>query len=193
MISPLSTPVPCVRDAGLECPNQQALIPWELWALLALATALAVICLIGWVLAARRARRAEQFVGGRRKIAQPAPPTVVPTTHPIPATQVSQPEQQPARQVIEELIALDDMTVSPAMSSQINRILRTAGAEKDSPEPGSPFDPNLHSAVSTIPGNGDGDGPYTIADVIRPGWRIGSTMIRPAEVSVQVGTAIPHE
>lgn len=183
------TQVPCFPGRGLECPNQQASIPWELWALLALATALAVIFLIGWLLTARRARRAKESLRTLHKTAQPASRGIA-TAPAIPSTQVPQPEQQPVRQVIDELITLDDMTVSPAMSSQINRILRTAGAEKDSPEPGSPFDPNLHSAVSTVPGNGDG--PDTIADVIRPGWRIGSTVIRPAEVSVQVGSAIPH-
>lgn len=183
-----STPVPCFPASNLRCPNQQDLpdqqvIPWELWVILAVSIALAIICLIGWIVAAQRARRAADGVDVRRDQG-PVDPAVT-------ATHQSQPGQQAARQVIDELIALDDLTVSSAMSSQVGRILRTVGAEKDSPEPGSPFDPNLHTAVHTVPGNGEG--PDTIVDVIRPGWRVGNTMIRPAEVSVLVQTAIRHE
>lgn len=47
---------------------------------------------------------------------------------------------------------------------------------------GSPFDPNVHEAVGTVPS--DSVEPGTVLREIRRGWRLGDELLRPAQVFV---------
>jgi molecular chaperone GrpE len=47
---------------------------------------------------------------------------------------------------------------------------------------GRPFDPNVHEAVATVPS--DGRAPGTVAREVRRGWRLGDSLLRPAQVVV---------
>jgi molecular chaperone GrpE len=48
---------------------------------------------------------------------------------------------------------------------------------------GQPFDPSIHEAVTMVPAaSGDQDG--VVVGVIRPGYRIGDQVLRPAAVAV---------
>jgi molecular chaperone GrpE len=51
--------------------------------------------------------------------------------------------------------------------------------------PGEPFDPRLHEAVAYEPRPGYEEG--QIATVVRPGYRLGERIIRPAQVTVARG------
>jgi molecular chaperone GrpE len=59
--------------------------------------------------------------------------------------------------------------------------LREAGAEPMQTV-GRPFDPNVHEAVATVPS--DGRAPGTVAREVRRGWRLGDSLLRPAQVVV---------
>jgi molecular chaperone GrpE len=57
---------------------------------------------------------------------------------------------------------------------------------------GQPFDPSLHEAISTVPSaSPDQDG--LIVGTIRPGYRIGDEVLRPAAVAVAQTTASTNE
>ncbi len=64
--------------------------------------------------------------------------------------------------------------------------LRDAGAEPIE-SVGRPFDPNVHEAVAMVPA--DGGRPGTVAREVRRGWRLGDTLLCPAQVVV----AAPRE
>jgi molecular chaperone GrpE len=49
---------------------------------------------------------------------------------------------------------------------------------------GQPFDPLWHEAADVIPHTQSGVPPQTIVEVLRPGYRIGSRLLRPARVLV---------
>ena len=49
---------------------------------------------------------------------------------------------------------------------------------------GQPFDPAWHEAVGTVPAHQVGKEPDTVAHVVRPGYRIGDRLLRPARVIV---------
>ena len=55
---------------------------------------------------------------------------------------------------------------------------------------GQPFDPSLHEAVDIVPGSAAS----TVVDVFQPGYRVGTTLLRPAIVRVgdPVGEAAPE-
>jgi molecular chaperone GrpE len=59
--------------------------------------------------------------------------------------------------------------------------LRNAGAEPIE-SVGRPFDPKVHEAVAMVPA--DGWQPGTVAREVRRGWRLGDTLLRPAQVVV---------
>lgn len=55
---------------------------------------------------------------------------------------------------------------------------------------GQPFDPALHDAVDIVPGSAA----TTVVDVYQPGYRLGSTLLRPAAVRVgDADTKPAHE
>jgi molecular chaperone GrpE len=47
-----------------------------------------------------------------------------------------------------------------------------------------PFDPNQHEAVQQQPADEPGDEPV-VAEVLRPGYRLGERVLRPAMVVVE--------
>ena len=59
------------------------------------------------------------------------------------------------------------------------------GAEQIEAE-GQAFDPTWHEAVATIGRNGTGMASGTVAQVLEPGYRVGSQLLRPAKVIVAV-------
>lgn len=65
-------------------------------------------------------------------------------------------------------------------------MLRLLGQEGAEPVPaeGEPFNPEWHEAVGTIPHQAAGVEPDRVAEVVRPGYRIGERLLRPAQVIV---------
>jgi molecular chaperone GrpE len=59
--------------------------------------------------------------------------------------------------------------------------LRAEGLERIEAE-GRPFDPNEHEALLQT---GDGDGDPVVVEVLRHGYRLRGTVIRPASVRVE--------
>jgi molecular chaperone GrpE len=57
------------------------------------------------------------------------------------------------------------------------------GARVIDPE-GEPFDPEWHEAVGTTTGYGTGVPPHTVVEVLRPGYRVGDRLLRPARVLI---------
>ncbi len=60
--------------------------------------------------------------------------------------------------------------------------LEARGVEQVPAEPGQPFDPQYHEAISHEPVDGHESG--HIIEVVRPGYRVGEVIIRPALVRV---------
>jgi molecular chaperone GrpE len=67
--------------------------------------------------------------------------------------------------------------------SELSAGLSRAGIESFSPE-GEPFDPALHEAVATDPQPPEGRPSGTVVEVYQPGYRLGTSIIRPARVVV---------
>jgi molecular chaperone GrpE len=62
---------------------------------------------------------------------------------------------------------------------ELMAVLERSGLERMDPL-GAPFDPNEHEAVM----QDDGDGEPHVGDVLRPGWKLKSRVLRPAMVKV---------
>jgi molecular chaperone GrpE len=79
----------------------------------------------------------------------------------------------------------DDLFVSGvrAVRAQLLELLNKEGLERIDPDPdaGDAFDPNVHEAVATVPGDGPGQ---TVSRVFRPGYAMHGRLIRPAMVEV---------
>lgn len=71
-----------------------------------------------------------------------------------------------------------------AIEEQMEAALARHGAERFG-DAGDPFDPRLHEAVS-VQARGD-VAPGSVAEVHRPGYRIGERVLRPAQVVVAQG------
>ncbi|WP_406631142.1 nucleotide exchange factor GrpE [Amycolatopsis sp. WGS_07] len=67
-----------------------------------------------------------------------------------------------------------------AVREQADAVMARLGFARRDDEPGVPFDPAVHEAVSTVPG---GD-PGTVVQVVRPGYGSGERQLRPAAVVV---------
>ena len=65
------------------------------------------------------------------------------------------------------------------------RLMDREGAEEIEAE-GQPFDPSWHEAVATIGRNGNNVAAGTVVQVIEPGYRLGSRLLRPSKVIVAV-------
>ena len=65
------------------------------------------------------------------------------------------------------------------------RLLQQEGVEPMEAK-GRRFDPNWHEAMATIPLRGQGVAPFTITQVVEPGYRLGERLLRPAKVVVAV-------
>lgn len=64
------------------------------------------------------------------------------------------------------------------------------GIQKLDPK-GEKFDPNVHQAISQVPGNGEPKD--HVVDVVAPGFTIGERVIRAAMVTVSTGTGTSNE
>jgi molecular chaperone GrpE len=67
--------------------------------------------------------------------------------------------------------------------SELSAALARVGIESFSPA-GEAFDPALHEAMASVPQPPDGADSGTVVEVYQPGYRLGSTVIRPARVVV---------
>jgi molecular chaperone GrpE len=67
--------------------------------------------------------------------------------------------------------------------SELSAALARVGIESFSPV-GEAFDPVLHEAMASVPQPPDGADSGTVVEVYQPGYRLGSTVIRPARVVV---------
>jgi molecular chaperone GrpE len=67
--------------------------------------------------------------------------------------------------------------------SELNAALARLGIESFSPA-GEAFDPSLHEAMASVEQPPDGCPSGTVVEVYQPGYRLGSSVIRPARVVV---------
>lgn len=67
--------------------------------------------------------------------------------------------------------------------AQLAGILRESGLEEVRPEPGTAFDPNIHTSIGTI-ATDDPKRYDTIADVVQSGYRLNGKLIRSPRVHV---------
>ncbi|MCO5062557.1 MAG: nucleotide exchange factor GrpE [Kiritimatiellae bacterium] len=71
------------------------------------------------------------------------------------------------------------------MRAELFRALERAGLNAVDTQPGQPFDPNLHEAVTTAP---SAEHPAdTVLQQTRRGYRLGPQLLRPAQVVVSSG------
>jgi molecular chaperone GrpE len=87
-------------------------------------------------------------------------------------------------QVPEDLQAHPWAEGMPLVARQLRLALARAGVERVGTS-GEEFDPRLHEAVAYEPREGYTEG--QIATVVRPGYRLGERVIRPAQVTVARG------
>ena len=90
---------------------------------------------------------------------------------------------------LERLMASDPATPLPTVREGLSAVdkklwkqLQDAGVERIDPA-GTPFDPALHEAVSTIP-SPDRSKDHLVSATFQPGYRFKGTMVRPARVQV---------
>jgi hypothetical protein len=158
------------------------LLPWILVGLL-----LAVVV----ALLVDRARRRPAVVASAAGQAQQAPAPRNPLPPPAPASPPA-PTGPPAPAglppaLIGDLLTLADLATTPAVASQVRRMLRSAGIEPIEPAVGTPLDLDGHEVVATAPAPDPGQH-ERVARLHRPGWRRGPEVIRPAAVELWVHT-----
>jgi len=78
----------------------------------------------------------------------------------------------------------DVVTGVHMVERKLQQELEVLGTERVAAE-GEMFDPNFHEAIGAIPASEDAD-PGTIAAVVQRGYRLGTTLLRPARVLVYV-------
>lgn len=83
--------------------------------------------------------------------------------------------------LVEGLLGVHDLAEgNVAVRSQIRQVLRRAGVEIITAEPGCPFDPAWQTVVDRQVGDDEQRG--TVSRIVRPGWRRAGTVLRPMEV-----------
>ncbi|HXV87418.1 MAG TPA: nucleotide exchange factor GrpE [Gemmatimonadales bacterium] len=82
----------------------------------------------------------------------------------------------------ERTAATDVLAGVELVERKLVRELESAGLERVG-QPGTPFDPNLHEAVTSLPAP-SGEQDHTVAQVFQAGYRFGGGLLRPARVSV---------
>lgn len=70
------------------------------------------------------------------------------------------------------------------LQSSVVRALESTGVEKIVPERGSPFDPQLHEALSSMPATDIPD--HSVAHLVEPGWKLHDHLLRAARVLVAI-------
>ncbi len=84
-------------------------------------------------------------------------------------------------ELVDGLLGVHDLAEgNVAVRSQIRQVLRRAGVEIITAEPGCPFDPAWQTVVDRD--TGDDGQPGTVSRIVRPGWRRAGTVLRPMEV-----------
>jgi molecular chaperone GrpE len=90
---------------------------------------------------------------------------------------------------LERLMASDPATPLPVVREGLSAVdrklwkeLQDAGVERIDPA-GTPFDPALHEAVSTVP-SPDRSRDHLVSATFQPGYRFKGTLVRPARVQV---------
>ncbi len=78
----------------------------------------------------------------------------------------------------------DVVTGVHMVERKLQQELEVLGTERVAAE-GEPFDPNFHEAIGALPVSEDAE-PGTIAAVVQRGYRLGTTLLRPARVLVYV-------
>lgn len=137
----------------------------------AVSIALALLCVVLLILLVAEHRRTARAAAAR------------PTSDP----QRLEPTRTPAPppDLVEDLIALADLAASPAVLAQVTRLLRRLGTEPIEAQEGAPFDPDRFAVTDTRPTDDD-ELDNRVARQVRPGWRTGPTLLRPADVTVWV-------
>lgn len=190
--SPTVAPVKQTGDGGLGSGvdgvlgTVMDLLPWILVALL-----LAVVV----ALLVDRARRRPALVASgapapRGPTPAPAPPSAPapPPRTQAPPQATAGPPQAPAGlppALVADLLTLADLATTPAVASQVRRMLRSAGIDPIEPAVGDPLDLDGHEVVTTAPAHDPGHH-ERVARVHRPGWRRGPEVLRPAAVELWV-------
>lgn len=67
--------------------------------------------------------------------------------------------------------------------NQLMDALKAQSVQEIAPEPGTPFDPNLHEALMQQPGGGDYKEP-TVVMLLQKGYMLHDRVLRPAQVAV---------
>jgi molecular chaperone GrpE len=90
---------------------------------------------------------------------------------------------------LDRLVASDPNTPLPSLREGLSAVdrklwkqLEDAGVERIDPV-GTPFDPALHEAVSTVP-SPDRASDHMVSATFQPGYRFKGTLVRPARVQV---------
>jgi molecular chaperone GrpE len=76
------------------------------------------------------------------------------------------------------------------VTKQLEEILKRYGIEIIRPD-GEPFDPSAHEAILMV--DKKDAAPNSVAEVIRPGFRLHGRVVRPAQVTVARAPAKPAE
>jgi molecular chaperone GrpE len=106
--------------------------------------------------------------------------------------QALQAQQEMAELVADLLVVLDtvdaavrhQVTGAELLRTQLDLVLGRHGVERvglDGDGDGQPFDPRVHQAVRHEPG----EGPPTVVDLLRTGYRWNGRVVRPALVAVK--------
>lgn len=72
-----------------------------------------------------------------------------------------------------------------AIARKLETVLAAEGLAVIEVTPDTPFDPRVHEGLTTVRGSGFPDG--TVVDVVRRGYRLGESLLRPALVRVATG------
>ncbi|HET6777820.1 MAG TPA: nucleotide exchange factor GrpE [Gemmatimonadales bacterium] len=93
---------------------------------------------------------------------------------------------------MDRLVASDPATPLPSLREGLSAVdrklwkdLEEAGVERIDPV-GTPFDPSLHEAVSTVPAP-DPSRDQQVSSTFQPGYRFKGVLVRPARVQVYSG------
>lgn len=168
-----------LADAGCDLEPATG-AEWLPWLIVCGVGVVAVICLIGWIATAVTARRRENaHASGAKQSRQTADVGTSTKTPPPPALN--------NLDLASDLITAVDLARSPAAVAQIERALRRLGVEQVECRIGGAFDARTQSAVEGRVGEPDRVG--QVAEIVRPGWQRGTTLLRPVDVAVWVAAA----
>lgn len=91
--------------------------------------------------------------------------------------------REPDPDLVAGLLAVADLSTSPAVQSQVRTTLRSVGIDEMSAAPGEPFDVERHNGVGWLP-TADPAQHMRVARAVRTGWTSATGVLRPADVEV---------